>query len=88
MNSLALEAYLARLYTDSAERENFLASPAKTARDAGLGNDDAESLLNIDSIGLRMAAESYGHKRAKHRRPKKTLHAMIDAWWKRRVQSR
>ena len=88
MSSFELEAYLARLYTYSTARESFLANPEKASRDVGLSDNDVESLLNIDHIGLQMAADSYAHKRAKHRQPKKSLHDMIDTWWKRRTRSR
>ncbi|MBL0124462.1 MAG: hypothetical protein IPP88_17615 [Betaproteobacteria bacterium] len=84
MSSAAIEAYLAKLYTDSAAREAFLVNPESAARDAGLSAADAESLRTIDKAGLRMAAASYAHKRAQHRRPKKKLHEYFWSWWKRR----
>ena len=79
--SVALEAYLARLYTDSAERKKFLSDPVAAARDAGLSDEYANALLNIDKVGLRMAAASYAHKREQHRLPKKKLHELLFAWW-------
>ena len=44
MSGIAIEAYLARLYTDPAAREIFLADPARAAREAGLEEADANSL--------------------------------------------
>ena len=84
MSSAAIEAYLAKLYTDAAAREVFLADPASAARNAGLSAEDAESLHTIDKAGLRMAVASYAHKRAQHRRPKKRLHEYLLSWWKHR----
>ena len=84
MSSIALEAYLARLYTDSVARKAFLADPVGTAREFGLTEADANALRNIDKAGLQMAAASYAHKRAQHRLPKKKLHELLLRWWKRR----
>lgn len=80
MSSVSLEAYLARLYTDAAAREIFLANPVGAARDAGLSEAEANSLSTIDKIGLKMAAASYAHKREQHRRPKKKLHEQMLSW--------
>ena len=80
MNSLALETYLATLYTDAAARASFLADPLRAARDAGLSEDDANALRKVDRAGLRMAAASYAHKRAQHRRPKKKLGEWLRSW--------
>jgi hypothetical protein len=85
MSSIALEAYLAKLYTDPAARESFLADPVSAARDAGLGDAAATSLRNIDLAGLRMAAASFAHKREQHRRPKKKLHEFLYSWWRQRT---
>ena len=79
MSSVALEAYLARLYTDAAARARFNADPAGEAARAGLSGDECSALQCADRIGLEMAAESFGHKRAryaKRRRP----------WWRVALQ--
>jgi hypothetical protein len=83
MSQIPLETCLARLYTDAALRDSFLADPANAAHDAGLSEADATALACIDSIGLRMAAASYACKREQHRRPKIKLHAFLLAWWRR-----
>ena len=88
MSSVALEAYLARLYTDPVERKKFLSDPFKAALDVGLSQDDANALSSIDKVGLRMAAASYAHKREQHRLPKKKLHELLFAWWKNRKRER
>ncbi len=80
MSSVALEAYLAKLYTDIDTREAFLADPERAARDAGISGTDATALLYIDKVGLRMAAASYAHKRAQHRLPKKSLYQLLRGW--------
>ena len=86
MNAMSLEAYLARLYTDAAARNAFLADPMGAARAAGLSEVEAESLGHIDKTGLRMAAASYAHKREQHRLPKKKLSALLFWWWRRMGQ--
>ena len=83
MNATTLETYLATIYTDATLRKSFLDDPASAARSAGLSDSDVESLMNIDRIGLHMAADSYAHKRANHRLPKKNLRESIEAWWAR-----
>ena len=60
-----LEAYLARLYTDAAARDAFLADPRGEARRAGLAEDDVAALEAIDRTGLELAAASFAHKRAR-----------------------
>ncbi len=87
MNNTTLESYLAVLYTDAAARNSFLADPAIASRNAGLSDADVDSLVNIDRVGLQMAADSYAHKRANHRLPKKSLRELIEAWWKRQQLS-
>lgn len=64
MSAQALEAFLARLYTDASLRAQFLAAPLEHARAAGLDEADAQALVAIDRAGLAMAAASFGHKRA------------------------
>lgn len=66
MSAPALEAFLARLYTDAVLRSAFLAAPENVAREAGLGEEAVRSLACIDRDGLVLAAESYAHKRAAH----------------------
>ena len=64
MSAPALEALLARLYTDDDVRAQFLAAPLAYARAAGLDEAEASALVAIDRAGLEMAAASIGHKRA------------------------
>lgn len=78
MNPIALEAFLARLYTDPALRAAFLADPVAVARAAGLDVDTSRSLANIDRAGLELAAESFARKRAA-RRPQRRA-GWIPAW--------
>lgn len=80
MSSVALEAYLARLYTDIDAREAFLVDALKAAKAAGISDTEAEALHRIDKTGLRMAAESYAHKREQHRKPKKGLYQLLRGW--------
>lgn len=66
MNARALEAFLARLYTDDALRGSFLAAPAAVAREAGLDEEAVRALARIDREGLMLAACSFARKRATH----------------------
>jgi hypothetical protein len=61
----AFEAFLARLYADTAARERFLADPRGEARRAGLGPAEAAALDRIDLDDLALAAVSYARKAAR-----------------------
>lgn len=77
MSSPAIEAFLARLYTDEALLRSFLQSPDETARSAGLDDEAIAALHDIDPDGLVMAARSYRAKRAHHHpKPGRTAR-----WW-------
>jgi hypothetical protein len=80
MSSAALETYLARLYTDTALRERFLADPRLEAQRAGLSTGEIAALADIDMAGLSMAARSYARKREQHRKPRQTLRDKLARW--------
>ena len=65
MSSIRFEAFLARLYVDSAARRAFLADRRATAKEAGLTPDEVEALATIDTVGFEMAAASFEAKRAR-----------------------
>lgn len=69
MSSVVLERFLARLYTDAAARQRFNVDPEDEAMRAGLSAAECQSMAACDRVGLEMAAESFGHKRAQHRKP-------------------
>jgi hypothetical protein len=71
MSSPALEAFLARLYTDEAALQTFLQTPDETARAAGLDAEAVAALRMIDRTGLAMAARSFRAKRAGLARPRR-----------------
>ena len=66
MNTAALEAFLARLYTDDALRERFLADPQAEAQRAGLSPAECEALTHIDRVGLELNVRSLIRKRERH----------------------
>jgi hypothetical protein len=66
MNAVAMEAFLARLYTDDALRSAFLAEPGPVMQAAGLDAATQAALQAIDCDGLVLAARSYASKRAAH----------------------
>jgi len=59
----ALEAFLARIYTDADARRVFLADPQAASLAAGLDAEQADELAKIDRIGLELTADSLEHKR-------------------------
>lgn len=61
---VAVEAFLARLYTDAALRAGFLADPLVVARAAGVDEAGARRLAMLDRVGLALAADSLAAKRA------------------------
>ncbi|MBE3025816.1 hypothetical protein GQ37_000470 [Janthinobacterium sp. BJB1] len=79
MSSPALETYLARLYTDDAVRDAFLLEPRAQALLHGLSPQEADALAAMDRVGLRLAAASYGAKRA----ARGTLEKPAQRWWRR-----
>jgi hypothetical protein len=66
VSAQALEAFLARLYTDEELRREFLATPLAVARRAGLDAAQAAALAAVDRAGLELAAQSIARKRAQH----------------------
>jgi hypothetical protein len=70
MSSVALETFLARLYTDATARGRFNADPQGEALRASLSAAECQALAPFDRVGLEMAAESFGHKRAQRRKPR------------------
>ena len=80
MSSPALEAFLAKLYTDVDTRTRFFADAQGEAQRAGLSKADAMALNDIDRTGLRMAAASYAKKRAGHGRRRESLSKFLLRW--------
>jgi hypothetical protein len=80
MSSVALETFLARLYTDAAARTRFNADPKGEAISAGLSAAECAALETCDRAGLEMAAESFGHKRAQHAKYRAPLHRRALNW--------
>lgn len=72
MSSQSFEITLARLYTDPAFRNRFMADPEDTLADCDLTADEQNDMMAIDKAGLLMASRSFLHKRKKRffNRPK------------------
>jgi hypothetical protein len=66
MSSPAFEVALARLYTDTSFREQFLRDPQAVLVHIGLTAAEQADLAAIDRAGLLMAAASYCAKRSRH----------------------
>jgi hypothetical protein len=78
-----VERLVARLLTDRALRERFLADPAAVARDSGLSPQEAEAMAAMPAADLLTAARSYDFKRAA-KRPRGRTHPLL-AWLHRRM---
>jgi len=78
MSSPRIEAFLARLYTDQAVLDRFLADPAATLAGAGLDAAEQRSFATIDRDDLVLAAQSIRAKRAARRPP--GLAARLRRW--------
>ena len=76
MSSPALEAFLARLYTDEPVLAKFLQAPSEMAPPAGLKEAEVSALADADHIGLVMAAASYRAKRQRRKSRRRLL-----PWW-------
>ena len=59
-----LERFMARLLTDRAFREKFLADPVATGAREGLSAEQCRAVAALPSNDLQVAARSYAHKRA------------------------
>jgi putative modified peptide len=68
VSAQAVEALLARLYSDAHFRQRFLADPRAVALEAGLDSHEAGAMERIDREGLELAADSYERKRDGHSR--------------------
>lgn len=74
MSAQSFEITLARLYTDPAFRNRFMAEPNLTLADCNLTREEQAEMLAIDKAGLLMASRSFNNKRKKRlsHRPKVT----------------
>jgi hypothetical protein len=81
VSSVALETFLARLYTDAAARRRFNADPKGEAMRAGLPVAECLALAQCDRTGLEMAAESFRHKRAQHRKHRMPFYRLVLRWF-------
>lgn len=64
-----VERLLARLFTDPDLRERFIADPKSVARQAGLSEQESETIARMQIQDLRTAARSYEYKRDDTRKP-------------------
>jgi hypothetical protein len=83
---LPFEAFLARIYTDAEARQRFLADPAGEAARAGLCAEDQAAALKIDRAGLRLAARSFAHKRARKGRGGNVRLPSLWGRWRQRLK--
>ena len=67
MTTPAFEAFLAKIYTDADFRRRFLDDPQRLAAEHGLSEEESSHLMNIDRVGLELAAKTFAYKRASAR---------------------
>ena len=79
MSAVALEQFLARLYTDTDARRRFLADRERAARAADLDADEVAAVLRLDARDLELAAASFARKRTHGGRRRSWW-----SWWRRR----
>jgi hypothetical protein len=75
--SPGFESFLARLYVDRSARARFLADPRGEAAAAGLAGDEITAAVEIDRVGLELAAKSFAHKRRRQTTP---AHPIVRLW--------
>ncbi len=63
MNTVEIELFLAKLYTDERLLKRFVESPSAELENHKLSEDSVVHLLALDLQDLQLAAESYSHKR-------------------------
>jgi hypothetical protein len=63
MTQSSLESFLARIYVDEVTRNRFLANPRAEATLAGLQQNEIESVVNIDRVGLELFVRTLERKR-------------------------
>jgi len=82
-----LEAFLARLYVDSAARAEFLGDRARAVSAAGLTEAECLAVVRLDAGALELAAQSFTHKHLLAQR-RRAQRALSDRWlWFRRALS-
>ena len=77
-----IERLMARLLTDRALRERFVADSAALAHESGLSPEEAEAIAKVPVADLLTAARSYDFKRAAKRRD--GWKNPLLAWWRAR----
>jgi hypothetical protein len=63
MKGVALEAFFARLLVDPLARARFAVDPIAEGRRARLDAEECRALLDLDRVGLELAASSFASKR-------------------------
>ena len=81
--SVALESFLARLYTDPRVRAEFLRNRRRAAEAAGLPEADVQSLVGVNEFALVLTAQTFDRKRAR-RTPSSLAPGHIDKLRQRR----
>ena len=72
-----LERFMARLLTDRAFREKFLADPLATGAGEGLSPEQCRAVAAMPVNDLQVAARSYAHKRGSKPQPRSLLRRLL-----------
>ena len=86
MSAQKFEIFLTKLYVDDQARSRFLSDPRSEALNAGLTKEECAALEKIDLVGLELAADSFGRKRAS--RPPRTLLSNFTRWFRQQLATR
>ena len=65
MTTPAFEAFLAEVYTKAEFRRRFLEDPQQMTAGWGLSPEEIAHLIEIDRVGLGLAAKTFARKRAR-----------------------
>ena len=75
-----------RDFTLTIKRARFLADPRREALNAGLTPEECAALETIDLVGLELAADSFGRKRAAC--PPRKLVSNFTRWFRQQLATR
>jgi len=82
--SVAVERWLARVYTDEALRQRFLVAPDEALADSDLTPAEIERLRELDRMGLRLHARASSKHAAHAAKARPLWRDHLRALWERR----
>src|SRR5689334_7631046 len=88
MDDARLEGFLARLYTDAAFLDRFIAQPMEAAKAGGLSADQGRGVAAMDMDDLKLAAGGFRAKGARMMAAShgSTVRGRWRRWWRWQVR--